>query len=82
MQGTPSVKTEWDAIKTKYGYTDNDMFKLFNESFLDDGIDAGKTLQFSHNPVGDKGALGMKFEYLKANNYKWNSSTLTMSSRK
>lgn len=77
-----SLGTEWDTIKTKYGYTDNDMFKLFNESFLDDGINAGKTFQFSHNPVGDNGALGMEFEYLKVNSYKWNSTTLTKSPRK
>lgn len=58
------------------------MFKVFNESFLDDGINAGKIFQFSHNPVGDEGTLGKEFEYLKANNYKWNSSTLTMEPRK
>lgn len=23
----------WDDIKTEYGFTDDDMFKLFNESF-------------------------------------------------
>ena len=49
---------DWDVIKGKYGFTDDDMFKLFNESFLEDGVNSGKTFHFSHNPVGDTGALG------------------------
>lgn len=49
----------WDNIKTQYGYTDQNMFKLFNESFLGDGLNAGKYLNFSHSPIGDTVALGM-----------------------
>lgn len=68
----------WDNIKATYGFTDEDMFKLFNESFLDDGINEGKIFQFSHYPIGDPGALGMEYEYLQQNNYIWDSLTMTM----
>ena len=69
----------WNAIKEKYDFTDKDMFKLFNESFLDDGINEGKIFQFSHNPIGDQGALGDEYRYLLENNYKWDPKTMTMS---
>jgi len=59
----------WDSIKTKNGLTDQDMFKLFNESFLDDGINAGKNFYFSHSPKGDKGFLGQELNYLLNNGY-------------
>ena len=42
-----SLGSEWDDIKKVYKFTDEDMFKLFNEAFLDDGINAGKTFYFS-----------------------------------
>ena len=70
---------DWSAIKDKYGFTDADMFKLFNESFLDDGINAGKLFQFSHNPIDDTGALGMEYNYLLENGYEWDPVTMTMS---
>lgn len=73
-----SLGSEWDTIKAKYGYTDDDMFKLFNEAFLDDGINAGKIFQFSHNPINDTGALGQEYQYLLKNNYKWDAGTMTM----
>ena len=69
----------WDAIKEKYDFTDDDMFKLFNEAFLDDCINEGKTFQFSHNPIGDQRSLGQEFQYLLENNYEWNPLTMTMS---
>ena len=56
-------------------------FKLFNEGFLDDGINGGKTFYFSHNPINDRGALGMEYEYLLKNNYIWNETTMTMKPR-
>lgn len=55
------------------------MFKLFNESFLDDGINAGKAFHFSHDPVNDLGALGQEYQYLLKNNYIWDEVTMTMS---
>ncbi|MGN0161102.1 MAG: hypothetical protein ACI4AQ_06925 [Lachnospiraceae bacterium] len=73
-----SLGNDWNTIKAKYGYTDNDMFKLFNEAFLDDGINAGKTFQFSHNPIKDTGTLGQEYQYLLKNNYKWDGGTMTM----
>lgn len=45
------------------------MFKLFNESFLDDGINARKDFYFSHNPIGDTGALGQELNYILENGY-------------
>ncbi len=72
---------DWDSIKEKYGFTDDDMFKLFNESFLDDGINGGKTFYFSHNPINDRGALGIEYEYLLKNNYIWDEATMTMKPR-
>lgn len=69
----------WNAIKVKYNFSDDDMFKLFNEAFLDDGINEGKIFQFSHNPIGDQGALGKEYQYLLDNNYRWNPETMTMS---
>ena len=73
-----SLGKEWDSIKSKYGYTDDEMFKLFNEAFLDDGINAKKTFYFSHNPQNAKGALKDEYQYLLKNNYKWDSKTMTM----
>lgn len=73
-----SLGNERDNIKNKYGYTDDDMFKLFNEAFLDDGINAGKTFKFSHNPIGDQGALGKEFAYLSENGYIRDDITMTM----
>ena len=76
-----SLGSEWNTIKEKYGFTDDDMFKLFNEVFLDDGINGGKTFYFSHNPINDGGALGMEYEYLLKNNYIWDETTMTMKPR-
>lgn len=73
-----SLGADWNKIKKQYGYTKDDMFKLFNESFLDDGINAGKSFSFSHSPIGDTGSLGMEYKYLKQNDYVYNSSTMTM----
>lgn len=53
------------------------MFKKFNVSFLANGIKAGKIFEFSHNPVGDKGALGNEYKYLMKHGYKFDPETLT-----
>lgn len=45
---------------------------------MDDGINAGKTFRFSHNPLGDEEALGKEFKYLSQNNYLWDETTMTM----
>ena len=62
---------QWNTAKVKYGYTDNDMFRLFNEAFLNNGINAGRTFYFSYNPIDDTGELGQEYTYLSKNNYKW-----------
>ena len=69
---------EWEVIKQRYGFSDGDMFQLFNEAFLEDGINEGKVFHFSHNPVGDMDSLGQEFRYLLANGYKWDPITMTM----
>lgn len=76
-----NLGNEWDSIKGRYGFTDDDMFKLFNESFLDDGINADKTFYFSHNPIEGSGFLGKEYKYLLNNNYIWDDITMTMSPR-
>ena len=68
----------WNVIKKGYGLTDEDLFKLFDEPFLDDAINQEKIFYFSHNPIGDKGALGMEYDYLLKNNYTWDAETMTM----
>lgn len=77
-----SLGSEWDDIKKAYKFTDKDMFKLFNETFLDDGINAGKTFYFSHDPINDRGALGNVYRYLLKNGYEWNRTTQTMAPKK
>lgn len=47
------------------------MFKLFNEPFLDDGINSGKRFNFSHDPTMYGGALKMELDYLLKNGYKY-----------
>lgn len=60
---------EWSAIRTRFGLSEQEMFDLFNRPFLDDIIQEGKTIRFSHDPVGDLGALGDELNYLKKNGY-------------
>ena len=60
---------DWNVIKQKYGFTDQDMFDLFNEFFLDDIIAYKKTVYFTHNPIGDQGFLGNELKYLRNNDY-------------
>lgn len=73
-----NLGSEWNEIKKKYGFSDDDMFKLFNEPFLDDGINAKKVFQFSHDPTNDYGALGMEYQYLIDNCYIWHEKSMSM----
>ena len=73
-----SLGNEWDRVAEQYGLSEKEMFKLFNEPFLDDGINAGKTFYFSHNPKGDQGSLGMEFKYLEKNGYGWKNKPFSM----
>lgn len=45
------------------------MFKLFYEIFLNNGINARKVFQFSHDPVNDVGALVREYYYDWDNGY-------------
>lgn len=55
------------------------MFKLFNEAFLDDGINAKKTFKFSHDPRFDTGALGQELKYLEQNGYVYDVGSMSAS---
>lgn len=52
--------------------------ELFNESFLEDGVNSSKIFHFSHNPIGDTGALGKEYQFLLENNYIWDAKTMTI----
>lgn len=67
---------DWGAIRDAQGLTDNDMFNLYNKRFLQDGIDAGKTFKFSHNPVGADGFLGDELKYLENHGYEFDEATM------
>ena len=42
------------------------MFDLFNKPVLNDAIEQGKTIRFSHNPLNYRtGALVEEWEYIK-----------------
>lgn len=73
-----SLGNDWETIQKYYGLTDEEMFRLFDEPFLDDAINERKMIYFSHNPIGDRGALGLEYEYLMKNNYEWNPEAMTM----
>ena len=47
-----SLGTEWDKITDTYGLdvAGQNMFDYFNKPALDDAINAGKEIRFSHNP--------------------------------
>ncbi|MFV0394902.1 MAG: hypothetical protein ACK5LC_10985 [Coprobacillaceae bacterium] len=55
---------DWDTIKEAQGLTDQEMFDLYNTSFLDDAMSASKPIHFSHNPIGDTGFLGQELQYI------------------
>ncbi|WP_434318756.1 hypothetical protein [Leifsonia sp. P73] len=59
----------WPTIRAQNGLSEEDMFNLFNRPFLDDIIRDGKAVNFTHDPVGDLGALGDELNYLKKNGY-------------
>lgn len=67
---------KWGKIKNTYNLTDDSMFKLFNLPALDDAIKNGKTIQFTHDPVYDRGALGKELKYLIGNGYEFDPITL------
>jgi len=71
-----SLGGEWDKIKAAQGLTDQEMFDLYNKRFLQDGIDAGKTFEFSHPPARDPFFLGQEYKYLMAHGYTYDPVTM------
>lgn len=59
--------SEWNRIQEEYGFTDDDMFRLFNAPILDEAIQAGNTIVYAHNPeeASHNSALYKEWEYLK-----------------
>lgn len=69
---------DWNKIKTKYNFTDEDMFNFFNVPVLDEAITKGKTIKFTHNPNNYPGsALAKELQYLKSKGYIFDESTMT-----
>lgn len=68
---------DWDAIRTRYGLDNGDMFDLFNKPFLDEVASSGREVHFSHNPVGDPASLGKELDYLRERGYVLDTSTMT-----
>ena len=59
-----SLGTEWDKITDTYGLdvAGQNMFDYFNKPALDDAINAGKEIRFSHNPEA-YGECALKWEW-------------------
>ena len=63
-----SLGTEWDKITDTYGLdvAGQNMFDYFNKPALDDAINAGKEIRFSHNPEAyGECALKWEWDYLQ-----------------
>jgi hypothetical protein len=57
---------EWNATKKRYSLTDEDMFDFFNRPALDDAINSGKAIKFSHDPTKYPDTfLEEEWEYIK-----------------
>jgi hypothetical protein len=63
------------AVRDSNGMSDSDMFETVNSVFLDDAMLDGKTIQFTHPPVGAGGALESEYNYIFdgpfAGKYEW-----------
>ena len=63
-----SLGTEWDKITDTYGLdvAGQNMFDYFNKPALDDAVNAGKEIRFSHNPEAyGECALKWEWDYLQ-----------------
>jgi hypothetical protein len=57
---------KWNAVKQKYNLSNKEMFDYFNKPALDDAINSGKTIRFSHNPLDYSGSfLADEWAYIK-----------------
>ena len=65
-----SLGTEWDNITNTYNLDSagKDMFRMFNQPALDDAVNAGKNIRFSHDPTAyGECALKWEWDYLQNN---------------
>ncbi len=74
-----SLGGAWDSVKAAHNLTDEDMFRLFNTRFLQEGIDEGKVFAFSHDPEIDTLTLHKEWEYLNNHGYRYDPVTMTSS---
>lgn len=66
------LSNDWGMIQQKYNLTDQEMFEYFNKPFIDDAVNNGKIINFSHNPElpAYKGSyLEQEWNYLKTRGY-------------
>ena len=59
-----SLGNDWESIERTYGLDDLQMFDLFNKPFLDEAIQRGQTIHFTHDPDTFGGALKQELDYL------------------
>ena len=63
-----SLGTKWDKITDRYNLdvVGQNMFDYFNKPVLDDAVNAGKEIRFSHNPQAyGECALKWEWDYLQ-----------------
>ena len=58
--------SDWNKVMEEYSLNYEDMFEYFNLPVLDEAIEGGKTIQFSHDPrVFETGSLFDEWNYIK-----------------
>ncbi|KQQ92895.1 hypothetical protein ASF62_13940 [Leifsonia sp. Leaf325] len=73
---------DWDAIKAQQGLSNQEMFDVYNTRFLDEAMDSGKPIHFSHDPRADQGFLGQELLYLTEHGYRFDPTTMTAHPRR
>jgi hypothetical protein len=61
----------WGKLQQQYGYTDKEMFDMFNIPFLDDVIANKQPVHFSHDPTTGESALKNELNYLLQQGYNY-----------
>jgi hypothetical protein len=58
----------WDQVMKKYELNEKDMFNLLNKPAIDDALDMGKTIRFTHDPrlYHTEEALRKEWEYIRS----------------
>ena len=61
-----SLGNKWNEIEKKYQLADDDMFEIFDKPAVDDAVNSGKTIRFTHDPTLHEGhAISEEWNYLK-----------------